>query len=108
MAITPLEEFMGAAHVLSAHSNPSAPMGSGVSGSGHSNPEALPGTGVSDVSLRAWGKSALMQRCGRRRRFWKDPPGCGFRLITLKGMEKVKTTLGLLCIAHNLAKLAVQ
>ena len=32
----------------------------------------------------------------------------GFRRFTLKGMEKVKTEWGLLCIAHNIAKLAVQ
>ena len=32
----------------------------------------------------------------------------GFRRFTLRGMEKVKTEWGLLCIAHNLAKLAVQ
>jgi transposase len=31
-----------------------------------------------------------------------------FRRFTLRGMEKVKTEWGLLCIAHNLAKLAVQ
>jgi hypothetical protein len=94
MAITPLEEFMGAAHVLSAHSNPSAPMGSGVSGSGHSNPEALPGTGVSDVSHRAWGKSALMQRCGRRGRFWKDPPGLWFSPDHSQGNGKSKNHTG--------------
>ena len=32
----------------------------------------------------------------------------GFRRFTLRGLEKVKTEWGLLCIAHNLAKLAVQ
>jgi transposase len=32
----------------------------------------------------------------------------GFRRFTLRGMQKVKTEWGLLCIAHNLAKLAVQ
>ena len=32
----------------------------------------------------------------------------GFRRFTLKGMEKVKTEWGLLCVAHNIAKLAVQ
>jgi transposase len=32
----------------------------------------------------------------------------GFRRFTLRGMEKVKTEWGLLCIAHNIAKLAVQ
>jgi transposase len=32
----------------------------------------------------------------------------GFRRFTLRGMGKVKTEWGLLCIAHNLAKLAVQ
>jgi hypothetical protein len=32
----------------------------------------------------------------------------GFRRFTLRGMEKVKTEWGLLCIAHNMAKLAVQ
>jgi hypothetical protein len=31
----------------------------------------------------------------------------GFRRFTLRGLEKVKTEWGLLCIAHNLAKLAV-
>jgi len=32
----------------------------------------------------------------------------GFRRFTLRGMKKVKTEWGLLCIAHNIAKLAVQ
>jgi transposase len=32
----------------------------------------------------------------------------GFRRFTLRGLEKVKTEWGLLCVAHNLAKLAVQ
>ena len=32
----------------------------------------------------------------------------GFRRFTLRGMQKVKTEWGLLCIAHNMAKLAVQ
>lgn len=32
----------------------------------------------------------------------------GFRRFTLRGLEKVKTEWGLLCIAHNIAKLAVQ
>ena len=32
----------------------------------------------------------------------------GFRRFTLRGMEKVKTEWGLLCIAHNIAKLAAQ
>lgn len=32
----------------------------------------------------------------------------GFRRFTLRGIEKVKTEWGLLCIAHNIAKLAVQ
>jgi len=32
----------------------------------------------------------------------------GFRRFTLKGMEKVKIEWGLLCIAHNIAKLAVR
>jgi transposase len=32
----------------------------------------------------------------------------GFRRFTLRGMEKVKTEWGLYCIAHNIAKLAVQ
>ena len=32
----------------------------------------------------------------------------GFRRFTLRGMDKVKTEWGLLCIAHNIAKLAVQ
>ena len=31
----------------------------------------------------------------------------GFRRFLLKGMEKVKTEFGLLCIAQNMAKLAV-
>jgi len=39
---------------------------------------------------------------GRLKQDW------GFRRFTLRGMEKVKTEWGLLCIAHNLAKLAVQ
>jgi transposase len=32
----------------------------------------------------------------------------GFRRFSLRGIEKVKTEWGLLCIAHNIAKLAVQ
>lgn len=32
----------------------------------------------------------------------------GFRRFLLKGKEKVRTEWGLLCIAHNIAKLAVQ
>jgi len=32
----------------------------------------------------------------------------GFRRFTLRGIEKVKTEWGLLCIAHNIAKVAVQ
>ena len=32
----------------------------------------------------------------------------GFRRFTLRGMEKVKIEWGLFCIAHNIAKLAVQ
>ena len=32
----------------------------------------------------------------------------GFRRFSLRSMEKVKTEWGLLCIAHNIAKLAVQ
>ena len=32
----------------------------------------------------------------------------GFRRFLLRGLEKVKTEIGLLCIAHNMAKLAVQ
>jgi transposase len=32
----------------------------------------------------------------------------GFRRFTLRGMEKVKIEWGLLCIAHNIAKMAVQ
>ncbi len=32
----------------------------------------------------------------------------GFRRFLLRGIEKVKTEFGLLCIAHNMAKLAVQ
>jgi transposase len=39
---------------------------------------------------------------GRLKQDW------GFRRFTLRGMEKVKTEWGLLCIAHNIAKLAVQ
>jgi hypothetical protein len=31
----------------------------------------------------------------------------GFRRFTLRGMEKVKIEWGLLCIAHNIAKMAV-
>ena len=31
----------------------------------------------------------------------------GFRRFLLRGLEKVKTEWGLLCIAHNLAKMAV-
>jgi len=37
---------------------------------------------------------------GRLKQNW------GFRRFMLRGLEKVKTELGLLCIAHNLAKLA--
>ena len=32
----------------------------------------------------------------------------GFRRFLLRGIEKVKTEFGLLCMAHNIAKLAVQ
>jgi transposase len=32
----------------------------------------------------------------------------GFRRFTLRGLDKVRTEWGLLCIAHNMAKLAVQ
>jgi hypothetical protein len=32
----------------------------------------------------------------------------GFRRFLLKGKEKVRTEWGILCIAHNIAKLAVQ
>lgn len=32
----------------------------------------------------------------------------GFRRFRLRGLDKVKTEIGLLCIAHNMAKLAVQ
>ena len=32
----------------------------------------------------------------------------GFRRFTLRGMEKVNIEWGLLCLAHNIAKLAVQ
>jgi transposase len=39
---------------------------------------------------------------GRLKQDW------GFRRSTLRGMEKVKTEWGLLCMAHNIAKLAVQ
>ncbi len=39
---------------------------------------------------------------GRLKQDW------GFRRFTLRGTQKVKTEWGLLCIAHNMAKLAVQ
>lgn len=39
---------------------------------------------------------------GRLKQDWS------FRRFLLRGLEKVKTEFGLLCIAHNLAKLAVQ
>ena len=39
---------------------------------------------------------------GRLKQDW------GFRRFTLRGQEKVRTEWGLLCIAHNIAKLAVQ
>lgn len=39
---------------------------------------------------------------GRLKQDW------GFRRFSLRSLEKVKTEWGLLCIAHNLAKLAVQ
>ena len=32
----------------------------------------------------------------------------GFRRFLLRGLEKVKTEWGILCIAHNIAKVAVQ
>jgi hypothetical protein len=55
------------------------------------------------------GRKLRSQRCveaetvfGRIKQDW------GFRRFTLRGMENVKTEWGLLCIAHNIAKLAVQ
>lgn len=55
------------------------------------------------------GKDLRSRRCveaesvfGRIKQDW------GFRRFTLRGSEKVKTEWGLLCIAHNIAKLAVQ
>jgi transposase len=59
--------------------------------------------------LSEWGKDLRARRgvevepvFGRIKQDWS------FRRFTLRGMEKVKIEWGLLCIAHNLAKLAVQ
>ena len=53
-------------------------------------------------SLRARRGVEVETVFGRIKQDW------GFRRFTLRGLEKVKTEWGLLCIAHNLAKLAVQ
>jgi hypothetical protein len=39
---------------------------------------------------------------GRLKQNW------GFRRFMLRGLEKVKTEWGILCIAHNIAKVAAQ
>ena len=54
------------------------------------------------LSLRAQRNIEVETVFGRIKQDW------GFRRFTLRGMEKVKTEWGLLCIAHNMAKLAVQ
>jgi transposase len=59
---------------------------------------------VSDrgISLRARRGVEAETVFGRIKQDW------GFRRFTLRGIEKVKLEWGLLCIAHNIAKLAVQ
>jgi transposase len=70
--------------------------------------------------LKAWRQQAcqnLTSQTGRKLRsrrgvevesvFGRLKQDWGFRRFLLRGMEKVKTELGLLCIAQNMAKLAV-
>lgn len=68
-------------------------------------------------AMRAQAKDLLLSEQGtalRKQRsidvetvFGRIKQDWGFRRFLLRGLEKVKTEWGLLCIAHNLAKLAV-
>jgi hypothetical protein len=68
-------------------------------------------------AMRACAKELLLSEQGtalRKQRstdvetvFGRIKQDWGFRRFLLRGLEKVKTEWGLLCIAHNLAKLAV-
>lgn len=53
------------------------------------------------IALRKQRSTDVETVFGRIKQDW------GFRRFLLRGMEKVKTEWGLLCIAHNLAKLAI-
>lgn len=67
--------------------------------------------------MRAHARELLLSQQGTRLRkqrstdvetvFGRIKQDWGFRRFLLRGLEKVKTEWGLLCIAHNLAKLAV-
>jgi hypothetical protein len=67
--------------------------------------------------MRAQAKEKLLSEQGtalRKQRsidvetvFGRIKQDWGFRRFLLRGLEKVKAEWGLLCIAHNLAKLAV-
>ncbi len=73
------------------------------------------------LQLKAWRKQArdnLTSEAGKKLRslrgvevesvFGQLKEDWGFRKFLLRGIEKVKTEVGLLCIAQNMAKLAVQ
>lgn len=73
------------------------------------------------LQLQAWRQQArenLTSEEGKRLRalrgvevesvFGRLKEDWGFRRFLLRGIEKVRTEFGLLCIAHNMAKLAVQ
>jgi transposase len=73
------------------------------------------------LQLKAWRQQAsqnLTSDAGKKLRsqrgvevesvFGRLKEDWGFRRFLLRGMEKVKTEFGLLCIAQNMAKLAVQ
>ena len=67
--------------------------------------------------MRAQAKEKLLSEQGtalRKQRsidvetvFGRIKQDWGFRRFLLRGLNKVKTEWGLLCIAHNLAKLAI-
>jgi hypothetical protein len=72
------------------------------------------------LQLKAWRQQAcqnLTSQKGQKLRsqrgvevesvFGRLKEDWGFRRFLLRGMEKVKTELGLLCIAQNMAKLVV-
>ena len=72
---------------------------------------------LSFAKMRTRAKDLLLSKQGtvlRKQRsmdvetvFGRIKQDWGFRRFLLRGLEKVKTEWGLLCIAHNLAKLAV-